>query len=246
MGRNDRGGVRASELRGRADVPDVDIPQIIEVAARLQDADIDAAARPTVAELEEVAEELDIDARYVEEAIGVIREERRVASEAAEAAGADRRRWAGMVGLVAGGLGVVSLLVLFSGVTTLRGLESDRVAAEEALVVVIERQAGLAPQLAALAGAEVDLTSEVAAVRSGDLDERLAAVEALNTKMAAALAALPADAGDATRLDLHHELTGGWNRITTERRRLAEVEARVRSASSRPDVALAVGLGLGP
>lgn len=231
------------ELRRRADVPDADIEQIIEVAAELQDAEREAEARPTVAELEDVAAELDIEPRYVEEAIGRIQAQRaereRQAAQAAERRGRLLRGAGGIAAVVA----LLLAAMVVSGAVAQGRLAADRAAAEQALVVVLDRQASLAPQLVALAGGTADLQAEAEAVRAAeDLDARMAAVQELNTEMARALADLPAGS-DATARDLHHELTGGWNRITVERRRLAEVEARQEAALRRPDVALAALLG---
>jgi hypothetical protein len=141
-------------------------------------------------------------------------------------------------------VGLVVLLGLVGiGASSLTTQRSAEDAAERALIVVLDRQAGLAPQLAAMAGSRVDLSTEVAAVRDAEgIDTRMAAVEALNTKMASALAALPETTSESTRLDLRHEITGGWNRITIERRRLEEVRAQA-PASSRPDVMLARLIG---
>ena len=230
-------------LRQRSDVSNADIEQIIEVAAGLQDADQAASARPTIAELEAVASELDIQPEYVDKAINQLRDEREAAAEAAREASVARagRR---SVAAVVGAAGLLFLLGLVGiGASSLTSQRAAEDAAERALVVVLDRQAGLAPQLTAMAGSSVDLSAEVAAVRDAEgVDARMTAVEALNTKMAAALAVLPETTTESTRLDLRHEITGGWNRITVERRRLEEVRAQAPS-SSRPDVMLARLLG---
>ncbi|MFT4627848.1 MAG: hypothetical protein ACI8PZ_006538 [Myxococcota bacterium] len=230
-------------LRERPDVPNADIERIIGVAAALQDDDRDRAERPTVAELEEVAAELDIAPEYVEAAIARLKTDQIEATQQAAVAageGVQRRRLV----LAVSGIALATLLVLIgSGALALQGHVARVTEAEQALVVVLDRQSGLAPQLAALAGSQVDLGPQVAAVRDAEsIDDRIDAVEALNTEMAKALARLPPSADASTRATLQHELTGGWNRITVERRRLAEAESRAPS-SLRPDVALARLLG---
>jgi hypothetical protein len=96
-------------VRQRRDVSSADVEQIIEVAAGLQDVDQSAAARPTVAELEAVASELDILPAYIDQAIDRLREERQAAAEKASETAAFRA-YIQRVGVRVGLLGLCCLL----------------------------------------------------------------------------------------------------------------------------------------
>ena len=228
------------QLMERPDVPNADIERIIEVASRLQDEDRQRNQRPTIDDMERVAQELDIDPRYVEEAIGVIRD-----TEQAESAQAQERTQRLRAAVLIGAAGAVTLLViagafLFSGANTLANLDALLRQAEEAIQVVVERQATLAPQLVALAGSKVDLSVELQAVKDApDVEASLAAIDTLNARMTIALADLADTAPESTRLNLQHELAGGINRIAVERRRYSELQLRTESATRRPDTRLA-------
>lgn len=231
-------------LLERRDVPDADIERIIEVASELQDEDRRQAGRPTQAEVVRVAEELDIEARYVESAIGVIRDAKVEEGERAETRLQMRNRALGVLATALLLVGMTLAAMGASGRAALVSVNGEQARAEMALQLVLERQASLAPQLVALAGADTDLSTEVDAVLGAEeMGERLEAVDALNRRMSRVLAGLPATVPESTRLDLHHEITGGINRISIERRRLADVQAQADTAAQRMDVRLARRLG---
>ena len=69
--------VTAEMLRRRRDIPDSEVEALVERAAILQEQDSSHAdAHATAEEIAEVAAELDIDPRYVEQAISVWRTEK--------------------------------------------------------------------------------------------------------------------------------------------------------------------------
>jgi len=235
-------------LQQRPDIPDEDIDDVIAIAQELQDADRARADHASLAEVEEVAGELDIDPAYVEEALGELMRRRADAAADQEQQDATRRR------LLLGGAATVGgtlLLGMLWVATALPGLWSsaadlDRATAQ--LDVVIDRQASLAPQLVALAGGEAaGLTTAVQAVRDADtVPDRLAAADALGTAMATALAALPPgdDAAQQLRLNLQYEITGTANRIATEQARYeaARVVHEQAHAGLRAGIATSLGL----
>jgi len=235
-------------LLQRPDVADDDVDDVIAIAAELQDADRRAAEGATVQQVEAVADELDIDPAYVDEAIGELARRRDDAAAAAAQEQAVRRQL--LRGGAAGTAGLLLLLLLWVG-SALPGLWSTAAAvdaAEARLDVVIDRQASLAPQLVALAGGEAgELSDAVAAVRAADaVDERLQAADALGTQMATVLAALPPtdDASTQLRLNLQYEVTGTANRIATERQRYEQARAAHAAARQGLRARLATTLGL--
>ncbi|MCA9570529.1 MAG: hypothetical protein KC656_21955 [Myxococcales bacterium] len=242
----------------RADVRDEDVDDIVALAARLQDEARDAADEPTAEEVQAVARELDIAPEYVDQAIAKVaaQKEAEAASRAREAQEAGERRQLLLRGAgVAGALGALGLLGLLglavaadSRMDTARGVRDQ---AERSLVVVLDRQASLAPQLVGLAGGDgAELASLASDLRgAGDLDARMAASDALGAAMATALGRLPPAADPATtqsRLELQYEVTGTANRITTERRRYEEADAAYAATRQGLGASIALGLGLHP
>jgi hypothetical protein len=247
-------------LRSRPDVPDEAIDDIIAEAARLQDADQDAASGPTTDDVRAVAAELDIDPRYVDEAIASLAD-RRAAQEADAAAAtviqqerAARRRKL----LVSGGISVAALLglvllgTLGLGWSSARAMYAadDRLAAADAnLLVVQQRQATLAPQLVALAGGQAaTLTEQATALqRASSPEERQQASDALGLAMATALGSLPPTTDPASsqqRADLQHEVAGITNRLTVEARRVADARVARDQAHRGTGARIARGIGL--
>ncbi|MCB9674310.1 MAG: hypothetical protein H6737_04285 [Alphaproteobacteria bacterium] len=244
----------------RPDVPDEDIDDIIEIAARLQDADVDAKPVASVDDVRKVAAELDIDPAYVDRAINQLKAQREedARREKAEAAEASKTRarfgMAGVALLAALGLGFVGI----SGVTGIVVLSADarmdealsaKRHAEKNLETVLDRQAALAPQLVALAGGEArELTAKAAALKAADtIDAKLAASDALGLAMAEALGTLPPADDPSTqmsRANLQHEVSGITNRITVERRRYEEAALAYEEASAGIGAAVARGVGL--
>jgi hypothetical protein len=232
-----------SEIKRERRLPEDELDDVIARAARLQD-QARAARGLTAAEVREVGQELDIDPRFVDAAIA---ERER---EQAGAAAARQRTRALRIKLAAGGGGLLALLLLVAwvGAGGVRAAQARASAAEGALSLVLERQARLLPQLAALAGGAA---SELAPhqqrlAQARDLGERLAAADALSVGMTAVLARLPPAADPAQaqqRLSLQHELVGAQNRITVEQRRHREAVDGWRAAARGPVARLAVLLG---
>lgn len=204
----------------RNDVDNADIDDIIEIAARLQDDDEAAEDRASVEEVEAVAEELDIDPAYVEQAIEVLATQRREAALRAVRTRGQLQRGAlvlaAIVLLVAGGWWVSNQ----ARTARVRAAQTTLDQAETQLDAVLQRQATLAPQLVALAGGDATaLTSAVTALREADtIEAKLDASETLSLRMATTLGSLPRVDEDV-RLNLQHELTGTQNRISVERQR---------------------------
>lgn len=254
-----------SELRARLhrrdDVPDEDIDDIIELAQQRQDEVRRASeGRASVEQVKAVAAELDIAPEHVEAAIGQLRAQREAdaarQAEQARQAQAQRARSRALLRKLAVGAGAVlmALSVLtgglaVSGRSSMLQAEREVAEAEARVDAAVSRQASLAPQLAALAGAPgQDLAALQAAVRDApDLQARLAAADALTSAMATQLGQLPpaATPAEATaRLNLQDELTGSQNRVTIELRRYNEAEAQWEAAGDTLSGSLAVGLGL--
>ena len=244
-------------LRNRPDVPNEDIDDSIEIAARRQDEQrAHAEGHATVEEVEKVAAELDIAPEHVEAALGELKA-RRAAATAQEAE--QKRQWQrlagrlgavllGTVGLVAS-LGVVVGVLAWVGAQDVSSARAEALTAEGRVTAAIERQASLAPQLAGLAGASGgELSALQAAVREApDLSARLAAADALSAAMAARLGALPpaeSAAEQTLRVQLTDEISGSQNRVGVELGRYREAEARWRLEAESSLGSLGVGLGL--
>ncbi len=240
----------------RADVPDTDIDEIIEIAARLQDEEAAAKPMASVQDVEAVAAELDIDPSYVDAAINTLAERRAAEAAAAEEAAenvAAVTATAGALGLgvVAMGVGGVFLiLVVLGGLTLSADSRMDTALAEQQraevnLDTVLDRQAALAPQLMALAGGDAKaLTDKAETLRNApDIESKLAASDALGVALANALGGLPPTQSQA-RDDLRHEIAGTANRINVERRRYEDAKLTYETASTGIGAGMARGLGL--
>lgn len=229
-------------LRRRPDVRDADIDDIVGIASELQEAD---AGRVAVEDVERVASELDVDPRYVDEAIAelarrrAIEAETRSAADAARVARARRVRSAALA-LGAGTAAVVALVGLGVGGSALLASSSLRAAdlrvvqAEAALDAVLDRQERLVPQLVALAGGGAAALPDVP--DEGPMEARLAASDALTRALAAELATLPPVSDPASaqvRLNLQHELAGAENRVAVERGRLDAARAERAALEGR-------------
>ncbi|MCA9492202.1 MAG: hypothetical protein KC621_19855 [Myxococcales bacterium] len=243
-------------LAARPDVAEGDIDDIIGIASELQQADRDAAERPTADDVKAVASELDIDPAYIDAAIAELgrrrteraRVDRLVTLQAAET----RRR------LTVGALVVCAVVaLLFGGQVAVAWSASRDLSAARAnleatatyVEVVLDRQAALVPQLVALGGGD-PAAVQVAAnelSQGGAIDVRLEASRKLDQELSAVLADLPPprDETEATqRLGLTHELSGIQSRRSTELQRLADARRQWEVATSRPGAGFALRLGL--
>lgn len=239
-------------LRDRADVPDADIDDIIEIAARRQEEARAPDRTASRAEVEAVARELDIAPEHVEAAITELREQRAAEAEtrrAAEAWSTRRRRQVLIGGALAvlipvvGGLGAASL-----GAGEVHAAAAETHAAEARLDAVFERQAALAPQIVAAAGAGgAEVVAAAEALRQAPtMEARLDASAHLGMVMAASLGGLPpaTDAATSTlRLQVQDDLTGTQNRITVELRRYREARSAWETAAGSGLGAWSVAVG---
>lgn len=243
-------------LAARSDVAEADIDDIIGIASELQQADRDAAERPTADDVKAVASELDIDPAYIDAAIAELgrrRTERARVDRMVALQGAETRRR-----LVVGGV-VVGLVVvlLFGGQVAVAWSASHDLTAARAnleatatyVEVVLDRQAALVPQLVALGGGDPAAVQVAADELSGagSMDARLEASRKLDQELSAVLADLPPprDETEAVqRLGLTHELSGIQSRRSTELQRLADARRQWEIAVTRPGAGFALRLGL--
>lgn len=241
--------VRETLVR-RPDVPNEKIDDVIERAQRLQDEAIEASEGATLEELEAVAQELEIDPVYVEQALEQLRADDEAAERQAELdaladkAAAGRRVRAvglGMAVLLALGASVAGLGMV--GASQLSHADAELREAEVALNVVLDRQAALLPQLVALSGGD---GRALDAAREGledasNIEARLAASQELSMSAAELLAGSPES---TVKTEVQYELTGTQNRISTEQRRYQEALRAWEIQASEPLPRLAIGLGL--
>jgi LemA protein len=230
-----------SELKRDRRLPEGEMDEVIVRAARLQERARAPEKGVSVAELKEVGQDLDIDPRYVDEALAELERERAQAAEAAKRARARRRK-----ALIAGAAAAaVLVLMAWAGAGGVRAAQGRAEVAGSALDTVLERQARLLPQLLALSGASAgELAPHQRRLSEArDRAERAAAAEAMSGALTGLLARLPPP-GDPSqaqqRLSLQHELVGAQNRITVEQRRHAEAVAAWRAATRGPAARLAV------
>jgi hypothetical protein len=233
-------------LRSREDVEDAEIGAIVELAAQLQE---QARRQLSPSDVADIAEQLDIDAEFVEQAIALRRAAvEREALQAAERARArqQRIRVAGIAGA-----GVVAMLSLVGTIMVRSGankLETATAAVAEQrgkLEQVIDRSFAAAPQQLALVGGDAKLLEPARAAyrEAHDIEAELAAARQLDDALTDALTRLPATQDEnetQMRLNLHYELTGFDNRLATElehyeaaRARQAAVEARLGARVAR-------------
>ncbi|MFT5584996.1 MAG: hypothetical protein ACI9VR_002584, partial [Cognaticolwellia sp.] len=225
-------------------VPDSLVDDVIHRAQGLKDAETAKGEGASVAEIQAVAAELGIEPEHVQDALALLRSEakdekaeealqRGLAAQKAQSRRAMLRRF----GIFAGaGLALVAALTGAMGMvgrSSLQQVNLDRAQAQASLVVQLDRQASLIPQLVALAGGESSALDQAqeSLKQAETVDERMQASQELSVAAAQALAGSQMDQG--TRLNLQYELTGATNRITTEQRRYNEAEAAYLSAASR-------------
>lgn len=242
-------------LVGRPDVDDHDIDDIIGIAQDLQDADRASDDRATVAEVEAVAAELDIDPKYIEQAITSLGEIRDAASDAEAKAllqRAERSRMWISVGVVLGAISVVLIGAQFviakdTGVI-LDGYAREMENTAAYVDVVLDRQAALVPQLVAISGGDAGpLEALVVDLRAAEtLEVKLDASRAMDDALGSVLAGLPPAANDTEsvqRLGLTHEITGIQNRRGAEVERFRSAETNWKNAQNRNGAWLARTLG---
>jgi hypothetical protein len=237
-------------LRSREDVEDAEIGAIIELAGQLQER---ANRRLSPSDVVDIAEQLDIEEEFVEQAIALRREAaEREARQAVEHERARKQRLR-LVGMVSAG--VFGGLLLIGGIAARSGASKLEAAAIELdeqrgkLEQVIDRSFSAAPQQLALIGGEAQLLEPArAAYRAAqDLEAKLAAARQLDGALAEALAQLPATQDESetqVRLNLHYELTGFDNRLATELERYEAALKRQAAVERRLGARLARGLGL--
>lgn len=248
------------DLKRRDDVADDDIAEIIQLAVRLQSESDERAKALTEADVSAIAEELDIDPAHVEKAIELRRRARQEAAAEAErerveamARASRRKRILMWSGAGAGALFVLALLLGWAGARDVSRHHAQVEAARRRVDDVLDRFAQAAPQELALVGGQSPAVAAAAeAVRAAkDTDARLQAAAALHQAMTRALQDLPVPRADdpsasQMRLNVHYELVGFQNHITTESGRLDQAEAGYRRAASSLTGKLARLFGLAP
>ncbi len=237
------------KLRRRPDVPDDDVDDVIELAARLQEeARRGPAPGATVDDVKAVAAELDIEPEFVEQAI-VRRREDAERARSERAARSQRIRRLVLV-LVAADIVAMALAAGFAwmGARQLHPVRTDLLEARTSLDTALERQVDLGSQLVALGGADTD---DLASLRdrmdaADDTDARIAAADAMALEVASRIGELPPPGSDAEgqlRLNLQYEITGSQNRVATEERRWREARQAYDEAASAPSARFALALG---
>lgn len=238
-------------------VPDSLVDDVIHRAQGLKDAETAKGEGASVAEIQAVAAELGIAPEHVEDALSQLRSEAKdekadealqqeLETQQAQARSAMFRR----IGIFAGaGLALVAALTGAMGMigrSSLQQVHADRGQAEAALVVQLDRQGALIPQLVALGGGQSSALDQAqeSLKQAETIDQRMEASQELSVAAAQALAGSQMD--EATRLNLQYELTGATNRITTEQRRYNEAEAAYLSAASALPAQVAISLGMAP
>lgn len=220
------------QLRARTDIDDEDIDDIIGLAAELQEAQRRADAGPSMAEIQAVAGELDIEAVYIEQAVARLVAQRE--DEAAEVVAVALRKKeraklvalavVTLLGMAAVGLGA-QVYLANNAVSRMHDSVKNVENAAAYVSLVLDRQVALVPQLIAVSGGDpTPLEERVAQMQAADmLSERLEISQTLNTELTRVLAALPPAENDTEaiqRLGLTHELTGIQNRLNNERTKL--------------------------
>lgn len=237
-------------LRGRPDVPDDQVDDVIELAARLQK---EARAKPpsgaTVADVQAVAAELDIEPEFVEQAIVRHRQDAEQTQAARVARSRRIRRL--VLAFVAVDLVVLGMVggFVWMGARELSPVRADLLDARTALDTALDRQADLGGQLVALGGADA---GELAPLReqldgAEGVEARIKAADAMALEVASRIGELPAPENDGEaqlRLNLQYEVTGSQNRVATEERRWREARQAYDEAASAPAARLALALGI--
>ncbi len=245
------------KLLNNPKVPDALVDDVIHRAQALKDAETAKGEGASLAEIQAVAAELGIAPEHVQDALKQLRSEAKDAqaeqalqqeleAQKAQARSAMLRR----VGIFAG-VGIALLAALTGGLglmgrSSLAQVSANRSQAEAALVVQLDRQAALIPQLVALGGGQSEALKQAQAhlKQAEDVEARMEASQELSVAAAEALAGSQMD--EATRLNLQYELTGATNRVTTEQRRYNEAEAAYLSAASSIPAQVALALGMAP
>lgn len=245
-------GAIEDSLRSREDVEDAEIGAIIELAGQLQER---AGRRLSARDVADIAEQLDIAEEFVEQAIAL----RREAAEREAAAAVERERvrkqQLRLVGMV--GAGVLAALLVIGGImasvgaSKLENATAELDAQRGKLEQVIDRSFSAAPQQLALVGGDATLLEPAReAYRAAqDVESKIAAARQLDDALAEALAKLPPTKDEnetQVRLNLHYELTGFDNRLSTELERYGAAQKQQAAVERRLGPRLARALGLGP
>lgn len=243
-------------LLERADIDNDDIDDIIGIAAELHQAEVEAAEGASIEEVQAVAEELDIPGEYVEQAIALLHSRREQAMDRdrkTELRAGERRRVMGIVAVSVACMLLGTAVVVGTAVTDAADLLATAATNIEQrasyVELVLDRQAGLVPQLVALSGGDPGDLMPLATTLSqgGTLEERLEASKALDLALGATLADLPAPRDETEaiqRLGLTHELTGVQNRRGTEMGRLENARGDWDRARRLKGAGLALALGM--
>lgn len=221
--------------------------RVIERASQLQERASAGAPGHALEDVKKVGEELDIDARFVDQALADLKaEEDRVAAERVH-----REAQVKKAGMVVAGVLAASLALGAVGAGGVRSAAGQADLARANLQTVVQRQTALVPQLLALAGGQAAGLADLqrAVDDAKDVDAQLRAADQLQLAMAQAVGSLPAAQNDSQsqqRLSLQHEMVGATNRVSTERRRYEEALAAWRQAASSGLGRLGVAVGLAP
>jgi hypothetical protein len=230
---------------GFRNAPSMSDAEMAEVVGRAQKVAQQSERGHSIAEVEQVAAELDLAPQHVATAMAELSHERELADRNTRIK-AERWRSRGLIALsVICLLGFASVAVGWSAAADVDAASSDLAQAGARLGSALDRQARtIATQIVAAGAHGVGLGSGAAATR--DLAAREAEVAALARAAATALAALPAPtspAAEQQRLSLTYELTGAENRSAVERARHQAALARWQSTNRGWPARVALWLG---
>jgi hypothetical protein len=234
---------------GIRNAPSMSDAEMAEVVGRAQKVAQQSERGHSIAEVEQVAAELDLAPQHVATAMAELSHERELADRNTRIK-AERWRSRGLIALsVICLLGFASVAVGWSAAADVDAASSDVAQAGARLGSALDRQARtIATQLVAAGARGVGLDPGAATTTAAprDLAAREAEVAALARAAATALAALPAPmtpAAEQQRLSLTYELTGAENRSAVERARHQAALARWQATSQRWPARVALWLG---
>jgi hypothetical protein len=210
--------------------------ELASVVGRAQQLTQERERVHSVAEVQQVAAELELAPQHVASALDELSREREVA-RLDERRRRERVRSAGLLaGAAIALLGFVAVASAWSAAGEVTAAADEVTQARARLDSALDRQARtIATLVAAAGGPGAGLTQEVPAARAArDLADREAEVATLVAAAARAMAAWPpaaTPAAEQQRLSLSYELTGAENRSSVERARHQAASARWQAVS---------------
>jgi hypothetical protein len=231
---------------GIRDAPPMSDADLAEVVGRAQKVAQQGERGHSLAEVEQVAAELDLAPQHVATAMAELSQEREIAAREGRMR-TERWRTRGLVAVsVACVIGFAAVATGWSAAAEVNAAAADVTETHARFASALDRQARtITMQLAAAGAHDAGLDPGVSGAPA-DLAARESAVAALARAAASALAALPAAASPAAeqqRLSLSYELTGAENRSAVERARYQAASARWQAVTQRWPARVSLWLG---